>query len=472
MLDNLIEPIALLIFIVVSAVGSVLALSRSSWFVDYAFLVVAFNRCARRMVDYYNDQFNPYSLISLTPLVVCGFGTLMVVGTLLRSSSPGEARLRQALLPYSVAVAFAFVVGLLNSKLGAIYSLGDYLAPIGLVAFGSWFAFDERICDRWCRNFCLIVFAVAVYGLWQFYTIPPWDAFWLLAVDFDGYLGEPEPTKMTLFTTLQERGPAGMFMAGGLILLLLRGVFSHLFRWPMAGVIGYAMLLTYTRTSVILCIATCVIFPIINRNANFKVLLGSVIFLTAFIPLIVQQLPGSAYAVERVSTLARIQEDSSFQGRMKFFRASLSEAISEPLGLGLGSHGIAGKVSTAAESGMGDSTGYVQTLRTFGWIGTVLVSLSLWRLWRNSTFALQQESRDKTLFFYRAWFASGMVVFYSGDWLFTATFFWVLGGYVSGSLSESVANEPEDPWFDEPFINDQSSCDRFGLHPISNGYSA
>lgn len=470
MLDNLLEPIALLIFVVVTAVGSILALSRSSWFVEYVFIVVAFNRCARRIVDYHNGEFNPYSLISLTPLVVCGFGTLMVVGTLLRSSSPADASIRKVLLPYSVAVAFAFVVGLVNSKLAAIYSLGDYLAPIGLVAFGSWFAFDERICDRWCRNFCLIVFTVAIYGLWQFYTIPPWDAFWLLAVDFDGYMGEPEPMKMTLFSTLQERGPAGTFMAGGMILLLLRGVFSHLFRWPMAGVIGYAMLLTYTRTSVILCIAACVLFPIINRSGNLKVLIGSTVFLCGFIPFIVQKLPGSDHAIARVSTLTNIQEDGSYQGRLIFFRASLSEAVNEPLGLGLGTHGLAGKVGTAAKAGMGDSTGYVQTLRTFGWIGTVLVLVSLWSLWRSSSLALERDNSDITVLFFRAWFAAGMVVFYSGDWIFTATFFWVIGGYVLGRARYGEEIEFEDLSFNERSYSDEASVGVI-LDVASNGYS-
>jgi putative inorganic carbon (HCO3(-)) transporter len=472
MLVNLFEPLGLFIFLVVSAIGAVLAVSRSSWFVDYAFLVIAFNRCIRRMVDYHNGEFNPYSLISLTPLVVCGFATLMVVGTIIRSSSFAEAKLRETLLPYAIAVAFAFVVGLFNARLGAVYSLGDYLAPIGLLAFGSWFSHDQRICDRWCRNFCLIVFIVAVYGLWQFYTIPPWDAFWLLAVDFDGYMGEPEPTKMTLFSTLQERGPAGMFMAGGVILLMLRGAFSHLFRWPMAAVIGYAMLLTYTRTSVILCVAACLLFPLLNRNASLRVILGSVVFLAAFIPVIVQQLPGSEHAIQRVSTLARIQDDSSFQGRLRSFRESLSKAVFEPLGLGLGSHGLAGKVSSATESGAGDSTGYVQTLRTFGWIGTILVVITLVRLWRNSNTALLQGSGDSTVSFYRAWFSAGMVVFYSGDWLFTATFFWVLGGYVIGRVSNADYEEIEHDWDGEMSAGDGASLQGFILQPASKGYSA
>lgn len=463
MFDLLFEPTALLVFIFVSLVGSFLAVSRSSWFVDYVFVVVAFNRCIRRIVDYNNGYFNAYSLISLTPLVVCGFGTLMFVVTIVNAQTQNDQRLRKVILPYGTAVAFAFVVGLLNSKAAAIYSLGEYLAPIGLIGFGDSFSNDVRVRDRWCRNFCAIVFAVACYGLWQFYTIPPWDAFWLLAVDFDGYMGEPEPTKMTLFTTLNERGPAGMFLASGLILLLLRGVFNQIFRWPIAAVIGYAMLLTYTRTSVILCIAACVLFPLFNRGANIKVLLSTVVFLAIVAPSFVQLLPGSEQAISRVSTLTNLQEDGSFQGRLRFFRYSLTEALYEPLGLGLGSHGVAGKAGTASKAGTGDSTGYVQTLRTFGWIGSVLVVICLVRLWNASSRAMMFDTSDSTVLFYRAWFASGLVIFYAGDWLFTATFFWVLAGYVVGQSSEQSA-EGFSGWDDDyEFGSYDTDADQLGM---------
>jgi hypothetical protein len=453
MFELLFEPTALLIFIFVSLLGSFLAVSRSSWFVDYLFLVVAYNRCIRRIIDYNNDYFNPYSLISLTPLVVCGFGTFTVINSILRADNPNDRGLRRIILPYAIAVGFAFIVGLVNSKTGAIYSLGEYLAPIGLIAFGSWFAHDALICDRWCRSFCLIVFGVATYGIWQFYTIPPWDAFWLLAVDLDGYMGQPEPTQMTLFTTMQERGPAGIFLASGLILVLIKGVFSHLFRWPMALVIGYAMLLTYTRTAVILCIATVILFPILNRGANLKVLFAIVLFLAVVVPSVVQRLPGSERVFERVSTLANIQEDGSFLGRLSFLQQSFGRAVFEPLGLGLGSHGMAARAGAAAVSGQADATGYVQTLRTFGWIGTFLVVFCLIRLWQCSTRALSSHSGDSTVLFFRAWFAAGMVIFYSGDWLFTVTFFWVLGGYVAGLVGDSLNEAIEDG--NDPYVEDE-----------------
>jgi putative inorganic carbon (HCO3(-)) transporter len=439
MFELFFEPTALLIFVFVTLLGSILAINRSSWFVDYLFLVVGFNRAIRRIVDYSNGYFNPYSLISLTPLVVCGFGTFMVINSLLNARSSTDQRLRKIILPYGFAVAFAFIVGLINSKTAAIYSLGEYLAPIGLIAYGAWFAHDQDICDRWCRSFCLIGFGVAAYGLWQFYTIPPWDAFWLLAVDLDGYMGEPEPMKMTLFSTMQERAPAGMFLASALILLLIKGVFPHLFRWPMALLIGYAMLLTYTRTALILCIAALVLFPVLNRGANLKVLFASVLFLAVIVPSVIRRLPGSERVFDRVATLANIQDDGSYQGRLVFFRQALGRALYEPLGLGLGSHGIASRAGKSVVAGDGDSTGFVQTLRTFGWIGFALVVLCLVRVWQSSSMALITQSGDSTVLFFRAWFAAGMVVFYSGDWLFTVTFFWVLSGYVVGiSNQESI----------------------------------
>jgi hypothetical protein len=223
------------------------------------------------------------------------------------------------------------------------------------------------------------------------------------------------------------------------------------------------MLLTYTRTSVILCIAACVLFPLINRGANIKVLLATVLALSVVAPSVVRLLPGSEQAIARVSTLTNLQEDGSFQGRLRFFRYSLTEALYEPLGLGLGSHGIASKAGTASRAGMGDSTGYVQTLRTFGWIGTFLVIVCLVRLWGASNRAMAFDGSDITVLFYRSWFASGMVVFYSGDWLFTATFFWVLAGYVVGKSNEESMGDLS-AWDDEQeYGSDDAEAQQIGL---------
>ncbi len=187
---------------------------------------------------------------------------------------------------------------------------------------------------RWGDSFALSVLVVAIYGLWQFYTIPPWDKFWLIEVNFVGYMGLPEPGKMTLFSTMAERGPAAMYLCGGLMLLLLRPGTLSLIRWPSVVVIGYAMLLTYSRTTVIFSTLAVLLYPLLNRGANKGLILGLIALLVIVGPNVASSLPGQAAA--RVETIGNIQDDGSFQGRVMLMGDAFRQSLTHPWGLGIG----------------------------------------------------------------------------------------------------------------------------------------
>ena len=407
-----------------------LAFQKSSWLVDYLFFVVALNRGIRRYVDWWNGSFNPLSLISLTPIIVGGLATLLVLTELNRRPRQFGSTTIQVILYYSGACAMAFVVGFINTGFAAIYALGDYLAPIGLIGFGSLCMDKPKIFDRWSHSVALTAVIVAGYGIYQFYTIPPWDAFWVRAVDFEGYLGELEPTKMTLFSTLNERGPAATYLCSGLILIVLRPGTLWWFRWPAATLVLMAMLLTYTRTSVIQASLACLLFPILNRGAGIVPVAILCMIAAVFGETLLQQLPGAGMAASRVSTIGNLQEDSSFQGRIRLIGQAANKSLSEPLGLGIGSHGLAERISTTETRGGGDTSGYIETLRTFGWIGFVVIVSVLYRIWSCSRLLVKRKISDPNVALFRAWFVSGMAALFSGNWLFAANFFWVLAGYV------------------------------------------
>ena len=70
---------------VIVAIAAFLAAQRSSYLVDYVVFVYVFNRGLRRILDYNAGSFNPFSPVSLSPLLVTGimlvpflarFGTL------------------------------------------------------------------------------------------------------------------------------------------------------------------------------------------------------------------------------------------------------------------------------------------------------------------------------------------------------------------------------------------------------------
>jgi putative inorganic carbon (HCO3(-)) transporter len=424
--------------------GLLLAFQRSSLLVDYVFVVVAFNRLIRRYVDYQNEQFNQYSLISITPMIIGGFAVLVVLLELNRFSGAFSNSSLKVIRWYGIAISLAFLVGFFNTRFGALYSLGDYIAPIGLIGFGSLYARDEAVQRRWCTSVVICGTLVAAYGLWQFYVIPPWDAFWVRAVNFEGYLGTLESTKMTLFSTMSDRGPCATFLCSCIIVAILRPNSLGAIRYAAALLMLAAMLLTYSRTTVVQLTAALAIYPLINRGTGFSTVAVAALLALLFGETFMANLPDSGMAGQRVSTLANVTEDGSFIGRLNLLRTTATASLTEPLGLGIGSHGLGIRVADKdSEFGVGDSTGYVETLRTFGWLGAPMIVAVFVLLWRSSQRLVKFGTKDVTVFVFRAWFISGLLAAFSGNWAFCATFFWVLGGYCLEQADETEQSQDD-----------------------------
>ena len=439
----------------------ILTLRGSSWLVDYLFFVVALNRGIRRVVDYNNDFFNPTSVISLTPIIVGGLAVLVVLNGLNSNVGQYGRSTLSVIYRYGAATGFAFVVGFINVRAASVFALGDYIAPIGLLGFGALYADRPDIFRRWCNSVALSGVIVAGYGIWQFYTIPPWDAFWVRAVNFEGYLGILEPTKMTLFSTMSERGPAAAYLCSCLIIVALRPGTLGVFRFPAAALILFAMLLTYSRTAIIQFGLAVVLYPILNKGSGKYATIFILAIATVFGESLLSMLPGQGKALDRVSTIGNIGNDGSFLGRLVQLRAGLGAATSEPFGLGLGSHGLGGRVSAGGTMGVIDSTGYVEALRTYGWVGFFLIASVFVTLWRGSKRLLLMVEEDSNLFLFRTWFIAGLVATFSGSWVFSATFFWVLAGYCLERSEQADSADEEEVDFDP----DEGHESEWGLIP-------
>lgn len=409
-----------------------LASKRSSLLIDYLIAVVAFNRGIRRVVDYYNGAFDPLSPISLTPLVVGGLAALVVLNELQSGGARYGVITKKVLKWYLIACGIGFMVGFFYNRLGAVYALGGYLAPVGMLGFAARYADSPRVLRRWGLSTALIGMLVAAYGMYQYYTIPPWDAFWVRAVGFEGYLGILAPTKMTLFSTLPSRGPAAMFLAGALIVILLRPKLLGALRLPAAALVFTAMLFTYSRTTVIFVGLAWAGLPITTKGKGLGQLVVLAIALAFFGESLLGFLPGQQALVSRYSTLQNIQDDGSFQGRIMLLGIAVKKIATSPIGYGMGSGGLAGRVSGTQQQGVADSTGYLQILTTFGVVGAGYIFMVLRQLWMSSTEVWKSNMKDPDAALFRAWFLAGMVVLFSGNWLAGASYFWVLAGYVVG----------------------------------------
>jgi putative inorganic carbon (hco3(-)) transporter len=189
--------------------GFILAVRGSSYLVDYTTFIFVFNREIRRLVDYYNHQFNAFSLISLTPLAMLA---LLFMGFLGRFNLL-HTRAKQIFLMLLGAIGYGFVIGITRNGAACIYQGAQYLSTIGLMGYAATSPADDKTADRWLRTAALAGILAAAYGWYQYYTIPDWDAFWVRQVGFVNYLGgQLVSTKMWVFSTFAERGTCAIYM--------------------------------------------------------------------------------------------------------------------------------------------------------------------------------------------------------------------------------------------------------------------
>jgi hypothetical protein len=354
-----------------------LAFLRSSLLLDYAIIVLAFNRGLRRLVDYYiNEEFNPLSPISLTPLVVAG---LLILPALSHFSWLSR-KARSPFMLLGTAMCVAFVVVFMLNRFAAVYSLAEWIAGLGAMVFAATQPVGQRVADRWIKTAGWCAVLVAVYGWWQYYTIPPWDAMWLVQSGMAGYMGIPEPTLMTVFSTLNERGPCGGFLAWAVIPMIISPRWRNAGGWFTVALLLSCIVLTETRSNLIIIGVIAVLYPALARGRGIGRLLVLTAIIVAGATWGLEHLPGMKRITTRFGSESLTGEGSSFQGRLINYEYGFGQVLRSPMGLGLGSSGMGQRAEGAEVQTLGDA-GYIQIFAQFGWVGGGLFFLALWRLW-------------------------------------------------------------------------------------------
>jgi len=336
------------------------------------------------------------------------------------------------------AVAYGFVVGLLRGGFTAVYGLGEYVAPLTLMGYCATSDASSAEADRWLRTSGWIAILVSLYGWFQYLTIPAWDAFWVRAVNFEGYLGELEPGKMTVFSTLNERGPCSTFLALAAIPLVVSSRWRVLFGWPAFLLVMSVVLLTDVRTGVIIAAAGLLLYPLANGGR------GSVrtILLLLFAGFAASNglggLPGAERITERFETLKTISQDGSYQDRLAIAGYGFRRFLENPAGFGLGSSGLAGRIRTgAAESNaiIGDS-GYCEILLSLGWVGAALFVAGFCGVWGRMSKLFSLGIRDDFLILARALFIVFLIALSASNLFVGVSIIWIV---IGRALSPAVA---------------------------------
>lgn len=370
------------IAILLVAPAAILAGKRSSYLIDYAVFIFVLNRAIRRLVDYYiNGAFNPISPISLIPLIITLLMGLIVFTN--QNKLPKYAKGIAGL--FLAAFAMAGAIGFISTQLAVLYAGAEVLAPFFLMLYAILLNPSMEVRDRWIRSFAWGAILVSAYGWYQYLVIPPWDKFWLLAAKMDGYMGIPEPTKMTVFSTMGERGVVAGYLGYSVVPMIVSPRWRTKLGWLAVLLVFSVILLTLSRGGIIIAVVATAAFLIINQGAKIAQVIVAAIVLGVGAFYGVSLIPNSERIIERYQkSIDDGSEDGSYAGRVAIMEASVGTVLSRPLGYGLGATGLSTRINTGDARGaakFGDG-GYFDILLTYGIPGTLLMLMAVWKIWK------------------------------------------------------------------------------------------
>jgi putative inorganic carbon (HCO3(-)) transporter len=410
---------------IIVAIAVVLAAQRSSYLVDYTIIVYVFNRGLRRLLDYYAGSFNPFSPVSLTPLIVTGLMLLpflQLFGTLPKVH-------KTIIYCLCFAIGYGFIIGFFRVQIAAVYALAEVLSPLAVFGYILTLGPNQNAKDRWLRTSAWCAILACAYGWYQYFTIPPWDAFWVRAVGFEGYLGILEPTKMAVFSTMAERGVLGGFLGFAVVPMILAAKWRPLGWFGVIFVLS-VILLAGTRTGLILAAFSTMVYVAVNRGTGFWQLALGLIVVGGAAYFGMGLMPGAERIQDRLATLGSLEEDGSLEARAAIYQDSMGAILTNPLGSGLGATGLSGRVNTGETDSKAVifDAGYAELLIQFGWLGAPLIVYALWRMWQEMARRYKVGYRPSELMLGRAFMIAIIPACFVGNIITQFSILWIVFG--------------------------------------------
>jgi putative inorganic carbon (hco3(-)) transporter len=333
---------------------------KSILLLPYTLLMWVVSPELRRLMDWLFQSYSDTSIISLIPYCV----SFILLLPVMRNIKQMDSRVSLILKIIGAALIYGFSIGFMKYGLSSVFDLLNYVVPFLAFTYVSVSNFDSDIRDKWLRSFTYLAVIVAVYGIYQYLVLPPWDKFWMINSEMNS-IGLSEPQKFRLFSFLNSPGPAGVFLGLALAVMTVQK------RWRAFGIIGmmivaFALLLTLVRVGWIAYVVMILSYFVRSHlKSKVKLLaLGVVIFLayTFILPI----LPGANNVTSRIETFGSLEEDHSFNERLSFSSGILSQVVSNPVGKGLGSSGLGAKLTSNTDTLAAFDNGYLNLLYTFG----------------------------------------------------------------------------------------------------------
>jgi putative inorganic carbon (HCO3(-)) transporter len=282
------------------------------------------------------------------------------------------SRFAGVILAVAATGYLAGVPGALSSPSAAAFALFAYLVAVGcfVIGYTEPLTFDSMTL----RPVLLVaVPPIAVYGILQYAgPLPSWDVAWIREVqDTLVSIGAPQAGHIRVFGTLNSPGTFGAVLGIAAVGFLAQRRFDIAKLGGMALVLT-ALMLTFVRGAWVSFIAATVVTLLASRGAAGKRVLPLGGALVVALAIFAGQNSTGASIVGRANTLTSLGADTSAQARVATPLQLLPEALSSPIGHGLGSAGEASRLAASSALRSTDN-GYLSLIYQLGPFGALLV---------------------------------------------------------------------------------------------------
>ena len=286
-----------------------------------------------------------------------------------------RAQLSRFAVGLLLAASAGYLIGVpagLGAPAAMLFALFAYVVAMGCFVLG--YREPPRFGSLTLpRVLTIAVPGLALYSIFQYIgPLPAWDDAWLRSVqDTLDSVGAPEEGRIRVFGTLNSPGTFAAVLGLTAVCLLAAKRLDPL-RLLGLGLVLAGLLLTYVRGAWVSLVAAGLIVVLASRGrASGRLVLVGGLLVVALAVFAGRGDTGQAI-VGRADTLGRLNSDISAQARVETPLELVPEAVTSPLGHGLGSAGEATRLGTSP--GLRDTdNGYLSLVYQTGPLGFLLV---------------------------------------------------------------------------------------------------
>lgn len=380
-----------------------------------------------------------FGFIDSDPLSLAPFVATAVVAGLALNELKLPRRVSRLLLFAGGGFALGLPIGLVASPPAAVFALLAYVGGVSAAVIG----YREGAAGRHAALRGLLFVAlpfIAVYAIAQNLLGPTsWDQQWLDTVDISS-IGVPgQKDKVRVFGTLNAPGVLGGILCIGLLWHLANRRGNPLALVPVA-LLGTALAFTFVRAAWVALVVAALVHLVVTNGRSGARIAFTVATTILLVTALASVNPTANALVNRGDSLGNLEQDESARVRVATPSTLAADAVSSPLGHGLGTAGEANRLGGSQGLRNSDNA-YLALLYQSGPLGLGFVLVPVFVIlgvaWRGAR--RPAPGRDV-----RAWYLTALVfclVFdFTGDHLYgaVAVVFWFIGGAVLGDAARST----------------------------------